>query len=234
MLVAQVPQRFITVNDLSPLDAAVRLLTFGAIIPIGGVIAATFVKKGVPPMWLVLFGAIIEIIGIVLLSRISTTEAIDKSQYGYLFMAGLGSGIIINCLVMLVPYIMEKRDLGKRMRPKEVADNLLTSLSRWLCGHVAVPYPRRPRRHRYRSVGLHAVHQVSSHGHRGAGDCVYAAGQDGDCEDIDTGGRSRCAQSVRQGIQSTSQDFDWLCSRKIAGHCHDVDERQGRSVRWLE
>jgi len=63
-------------------------------------------------MWLVLFGAIIEIIGIVLLSRISTTEAIDKSQYGYLFMAGLGSGIIINCLVMLVPYIMEKRDLA--------------------------------------------------------------------------------------------------------------------------
>jgi len=112
VLVAQVPQRFITVNDLSPLDAAVRLLTFGAIIPIGGVIAATFVKKGVPPMRLVLFGAIIEIIGIVLLSRISTTEAIDKSQYGYLFMAGLGSGIIINCLVMLVPYIMEKRDLA--------------------------------------------------------------------------------------------------------------------------
>jgi hypothetical protein len=157
VLVAQVPQRFITVNDLSPLDAAVRLLTFGAFIPIGGVVAAAFMKKGVPPMWLVLVGAIMEIIGIVLLSRIGTTEAIDNGQYGYQFLAGLGTGIINSSLVILVPYIMEKRDLGKNM-PFKSADTVLTLLSRWFGGHLAIPNPRRPRRYRYRGLDFHALY----------------------------------------------------------------------------
>lgn len=225
MLVAQVPQRFITVNDLSPLDAAVRLLTFGAFIPIGGVVAAAFMKKGVPPMWLVLVGAIMEIIGIVLLSRIGTTEAIDNGQYGYQFLAGLGTGIINSSLIILVPYIMEKRDLGKST-PSINADTLLTSPSRWLGGDFAVPNPRWPRRHRHRGVGIHALHQVQPYRHRGAEDRIDASREDGDREDIGARSRSERSQSLRKGIQPPSEDFDWFCCREIAGHSDDVDECQ--------
>jgi dipeptide/tripeptide permease len=112
--IVQIPQRFVTVNDVSPLSAAVRLLAFGAMIPIGSVIAGGLMGKGrVPPCWVVMAGAILEIIGIVLLSRISTSPEIDTSQYGFQVIAGLGTGMINAALIILVPYIMEKRDLGE-------------------------------------------------------------------------------------------------------------------------
>jgi hypothetical protein len=94
----------VTVNDVSPLSAAVRLLTFGAMIPIGSVIAGALMGKGrVPPCWVVM----------TLLSRISTSTGIDSTQYGFQVMAGIGTGFINAGLIILVPYIMEKRDLGK-------------------------------------------------------------------------------------------------------------------------
>jgi drug/metabolite transporter (DMT)-like permease len=72
-------------------------------------------KPKVPPIWLVLAGVILEIIGVVLLSRISTSRAIDSAQYGYQIIAGFGTGMINAGLIILVPYIMEKRDLGKNL-----------------------------------------------------------------------------------------------------------------------
>jgi hypothetical protein len=114
VLIAQVPQRFITVNDISPFDAAVKLLSFGALIPIGSIVAGALMgRSSIPPIWLVLAGAMLEIIGVGLLSRITTTQAIDHAQYGYQALAGFGTGMINAALILLVPYIMEKRDLGK-------------------------------------------------------------------------------------------------------------------------
>jgi dipeptide/tripeptide permease len=103
---------------VSPLSAAVRLLSFGAMIPIGSAIAGSLIGKGrIPPCWVVMAGAILEIIGIVLLSRISTSPKIDSTQYGFQVLAGLGTGMINAGLIILVPYIMEKRDLGEQLRP---------------------------------------------------------------------------------------------------------------------
>jgi hypothetical protein len=112
--IAQIPQRFITVNDLSPLAASVRLLTFGAFIPFGSAIAGILMGKGrIPPCYFVLTGAVLEIIGVVLLSRISTSHHIESAQYGFQVVAGLGNGMINAALILLIPYMMEKRDLGK-------------------------------------------------------------------------------------------------------------------------
>src|SRR5438552_214332 len=110
--VAQIPQRFVTVNGLSPLSAAVRLLTFGAFVPVGsGLAGALMGKPRIPPCWIVLTGAILEIIGIIFLSRIDTSPHIDKSQYAFQVLAGTGIGFVNAGLVILVPYAMEKRDL---------------------------------------------------------------------------------------------------------------------------
>jgi hypothetical protein len=119
--IAQIPQRFVTVNDVSPLSAAIRLLTFGAFIPLGSTLAGALMGKGrLPPCYVVLAGAVLEIIGVVLLSRIDTSIHVDNAQYGFQVIAGLGTGMINAALILLIPYIMEKRDLGKQPTPRIV------------------------------------------------------------------------------------------------------------------
>jgi len=54
-----------------------------------------------------------EVLGITLLAWIDTSSHIDASQYAYQIIAGTGTGLVNSGLIMLVPYAMEKRDLGK-------------------------------------------------------------------------------------------------------------------------
>lgn len=111
--IAEVPQRFITVNGISVLGAATRSLTFGAFIPFGLGISGVLMGKGrLRPCWVLVMGTCLEIVGIVLLSRIDTSASIDKAQYGYQVLAGFGNGFVSGALFLLVPYAMEKRDLG--------------------------------------------------------------------------------------------------------------------------
>jgi hypothetical protein len=112
--IVQIPQRFVTVNDVSELSASLRLLSFGAMIPVGSAVAGALMgKPRIPPIWTILIGAIMEIVGVVLLSRISTSPEIDTAQYGFQVLAGFGNGMINASLIILIPYIMEKRDLGE-------------------------------------------------------------------------------------------------------------------------
>jgi hypothetical protein len=111
--IAQIPQRFVTVNSLSPLCAAVRLLTYGAFVPFGsGLAGALMGKPRIPPCWIVLAGSVMEVIGIVLLSRIDTSFHINSTQYAFQIIAGTGTGLVNAGLIILVPYAMDKRDLG--------------------------------------------------------------------------------------------------------------------------
>ncbi|CAI9626582.1 unnamed protein product [Alternaria burnsii] len=111
--IAQIPQRYITVNGLSPLAAAVRLLTYGAFVPFGsGVAGALMGKPRIPPCWIILAGSLMEVLGITLLAWIDTSSHIDASQYAYQIIAGTGTGLVNSGLIMLVPYAMEKRDLA--------------------------------------------------------------------------------------------------------------------------
>ncbi|RYN60776.1 hypothetical protein AA0114_g1074 [Alternaria tenuissima] len=111
--IAQIPQRYITVNGLSPLAAAVRLLTYGAFVPFGSAVAGALMgKPRIPPCWIILAGSLMEVLGITLLAWIDTSSHIDASQYAYQIIAGTGTGLVNSGLIMLVPYAMEKRDLA--------------------------------------------------------------------------------------------------------------------------
>ncbi|KAI4620919.1 hypothetical protein J4E83_005282 [Alternaria metachromatica] len=111
--IAQIPQRFITVNGLSPLAAAARLLTYGAFVPFGsGIAGAMMGKPRIPPCWIILGGSLMEILGIALLSQIATSSHIDASQYAFQIIAGTGTGLVNSGLILLVPYAMDKRDLA--------------------------------------------------------------------------------------------------------------------------
>ncbi|PVI00423.1 MFS multidrug transporter-like protein [Periconia macrospinosa] len=109
----QIPQKFMTVHGLAPLPAAIKLLSFGVLVAGGSSLSAALMGKfKIPPCWVVLFGTILQIIGLVLLTRINDVTKIDKAQYAYQVMTGLGVGFLNAALTLLVPYVMDKKDLA--------------------------------------------------------------------------------------------------------------------------
>lgn len=103
-----------TVNGLSPLAAGVRLLPFGAMVPVGAGASATIMDRcKVPPTFMCVAGAILQSIGVAFLSRASSHKDIHPSQYGFQIIAGYGNGLVQTAVILLIPYVMESRDLGR-------------------------------------------------------------------------------------------------------------------------
>jgi len=199
--IAQIPQRFITVNGLSPLAAAARLLTYGAFVPFGsGIAGAMMGKPRIPPCWIILGGSLMEILGIALLSQIDTSSHIDASQYAFQIIAGTGTGLVNSGLILLVPYAMDKRDLGKLFTTFThacVQDfRLLTTTSRWLSSYIAVPHPGRSSRYRHRYIHLHTLHPLPPDRHITLGACREPARKDGVSADSFTGNVGACEAGV--------------------------------------
>ncbi|KAF2184758.1 MFS general substrate transporter [Zopfia rhizophila CBS 207.26] len=112
-LIALFPQRFMTVNGLSPFHAALRTLPFGAMVPAGSSIASILMgKPQIPLCYIVLSGTIMQIIGTIFLARTPTDSYIHPSQYGFQILTGTGMGFLNAALILLVPYATEKRDLA--------------------------------------------------------------------------------------------------------------------------
>ncbi|KAG8531949.1 uncharacterized protein KY384_003585 [Bacidia gigantensis] len=111
--IVQLPQRFTTVNGQSAFQAGVRLLPFGAFIPAGSVLAAILIGRArISPLYILLAGGFLEVIGTALLSQSSAEYHISAAQYGYQILAGTGVGFFNATLVLLVPYVVDKRDLA--------------------------------------------------------------------------------------------------------------------------
>jgi hypothetical protein len=108
------------VHGLSPMEAATRLLAFGAFVPTGSSLAAALMgKPKIPPSWIILGAVVMQIFGVIFLSRLPASANIDGSLYGLFFITGTGIGLVNGALVLLVPYAMEKRDLGRLVfRPR--------------------------------------------------------------------------------------------------------------------
>lgn len=102
-----------TVNSLSPLAAGIRLLAFGAMVPVGaGTSALAMDRWKIPPTYMCVAGAILQIVGLVFLSRASISIPIQSSQFGFQIITGYGNGLIQTAVILLIPYVLENRDLG--------------------------------------------------------------------------------------------------------------------------
>ena len=102
-------------NRESPLQAGVKLLPFGVFVPVGSSLAATLMGRArVRPEYILSTGGILEVIGVIFLSKTSTGLQIARAQYGFQILAGTGVGFFNAALILLVPYVLEKRDLGKK------------------------------------------------------------------------------------------------------------------------
>jgi len=114
VLTIQIPQRFQTVNGDSALTAGARLIAFGILVPAGSVISSIVVgKTGMPPIFILLVGGVLEIVGVIGLSKTPTSFNVWGPQYVFQMIAGLGNGCFNALLLLAVPVVVEKRDLGK-------------------------------------------------------------------------------------------------------------------------
>ena len=109
--VIQIPQRFQAVNNLPPLGAGIRLLPFALTCAIGSVVTAGVAGKAkIPPIYLMLGGSAIQVVGFALLSTAPKTTRISHAQYGYEAISGFAVGVNLCCLIMMTPFAVEKRD----------------------------------------------------------------------------------------------------------------------------
>ncbi|KAI1733353.1 MFS general substrate transporter [Xylaria scruposa] len=111
--VVQIPQRFMIVNGLTAINAGVRLLPFVAVVAFTSVFVAIIVSRAkIPPVYTLIFGALLQVAGAAGLSRASTQSGIEASQYGFQVLAGAGVGIYNIILILLTPYVIDKKHLA--------------------------------------------------------------------------------------------------------------------------
>jgi hypothetical protein len=153
----QIPQRFITVNGLSPIAAGIRLIPFEVLAPVGACIAAILMDKPkVPPSHIFLAGAVLQTVGITLWSTVVPSDIkIAASQYAFQVITGLGVGFVNSALILFVPYAMDKQDLGKS---EEAAFyNVLIRVSNWELSHIPISLSWRIGGHCHRHFHHHAL-----------------------------------------------------------------------------
>ena len=115
-LVVNIPQRFQAVNGTSPSRAGISLLPLLLMTPFASGLSAYLVsnqKLRVPPLYLVLLGSCLQLIGVGLDSSISTDveDGIQKVQYAYEVLMGLGFGLLLSSLLTFIPLVVEKKDM---------------------------------------------------------------------------------------------------------------------------
>ncbi|KAI1503030.1 putative multidrug resistance protein fnx1 [Biscogniauxia marginata] len=111
-----IPQIFQLVYGTSGLDAGVRLIPFTITLPVGTIFASNIAGKfKVPPLYLILIGSCLQIIGFALLGTLPATLDIPTRIYGYEIITGWGCGMNFTMLFIMIPYVTEKRHLAAGM-----------------------------------------------------------------------------------------------------------------------
>lgn len=113
-----IPQRYQLVYGTSGLEAGVRLIPFTVTIPVGTIFASTIAGKlKVPPLYLILTGSCLQIIGFALLGTLPSSLEIPKQMYGFEFLAGWGCGMNFTLLFVMIPFVNENRYYGEFNSP---------------------------------------------------------------------------------------------------------------------
>jgi len=108
------PQRFQAVSRVSPLGSGIRLIPYSTVAAMFSALANIASSRGkVPPIYLLLFGGVLHVIGLALLSTLPQTTHFPAAGYGYEALAGAGVGITFGILILITPFMVETRDIGK-------------------------------------------------------------------------------------------------------------------------
>lgn len=116
IIIIDIPQRLQTVNGISPLGAGIRLIPFNFMIALGCILINVFaMRTRVAPIYLVFAGSIIQLVGLALLSTLSSTNIMAPAPsfiYGWEILSGFGIGMVWGMLLVIPPHVVEHRDLA--------------------------------------------------------------------------------------------------------------------------
>jgi hypothetical protein len=99
------------VEGNTPFRAGVRLIPFNFFIAIGGILTNVIAGKlKMPPIFLCLFGTIIQAIGTGLLATLPSSGTSPGVIYLYEVMAGLGTGFIWGMVIVIPPFLVRSQD----------------------------------------------------------------------------------------------------------------------------
>ncbi|KAL7627255.1 hypothetical protein AAE478_001444 [Parahypoxylon ruwenzoriense] len=108
------PQRFQAVDGESPFKAVIRLLPLLLASPVATAVSGQLVGRfKIPPFYLLLFGASLQLLGIGLAS--STRFTSGNAMYGYEILMGFGFGMGLVSLLIFTPMVVKRADMAVSM-----------------------------------------------------------------------------------------------------------------------
>ncbi|PYH68554.1 uncharacterized protein BO88DRAFT_366789 [Aspergillus vadensis CBS 113365] len=147
ILYIELPQKFQTVNNFTPIQAGLRVLAFGVGSPAGALFCSVLAGRlRTPFVHLTLAGSVLQIVGAFLLSSVPPTVNAWPGEYGYMVVTGLGTGTSIAALYMAVPLVVRHREqaivmgltLQARMLGASLGIAIVNSiLTSYVKGHLA-------------------------------------------------------------------------------------------------
>ncbi|OJI85991.1 hypothetical protein ASPTUDRAFT_922461 [Aspergillus tubingensis CBS 134.48] len=109
--IVEIPQRFQVVNGSSPLGAGVKLLSFAVSVPVGMIICSVLTGRlPLPFVYLGIAGVAMQVVGFFLFSGIHAETHIWPGQFGYLVLAGLGTGLGVAVFYLMLPLVVAVTD----------------------------------------------------------------------------------------------------------------------------
>lgn len=111
-MVIDLPQKFQVVNGDSAFKAGYRLLALMMSFSLAAIVSSILTeKKRVPPMYTLFAAASLQILGLALMTTLSTTShAFPPAQYGYEILMGFGFGLSISTLIMSIHLVATQHD----------------------------------------------------------------------------------------------------------------------------
>ncbi len=123
--VITIPQRLQAISGATPLEAGIRLLPYTVGVALGAVAAnVAGSKRRLAVVYILLFGALLQVLGLAFLCTFPTTSAFPSKGYGFEVLAGFGLGVTFGCLVLTTPFVVDQTDLGKSCNNRTTSDVL--------------------------------------------------------------------------------------------------------------
>lgn len=106
------PQRFQAVSGSSPFEAGIHLLPLLLSSPVATAVTGQLVSKAnVPPFYMLLTGASLQLVGLGLASSVGVGD--DKTMYGAEVIMGFSFATTLIMLIVYVPFVVERSDMGE-------------------------------------------------------------------------------------------------------------------------
>jgi hypothetical protein len=116
-VVVNIPQRAQAVSGLSPIDAGLALLPLMLSSPFATALSGFLTSNfKVPPLYLVLVGGLLQIVGVGLTCSLPTKSTmIPRQQYGFEVLMGLGFGLGLTTLITFARLVASEAHMAVMM-----------------------------------------------------------------------------------------------------------------------